>query len=380
MYKIVLSFFIFGVSLIASDIDIKTFGTIGTTYNDNGNYIHRKNALQKNGSSDDLYFGTDSLLGIQGIYKINHNFTTSIQAVAQKDYNNEIKVTVDSGYLRYENDNNFIVKLGRMRTPYYRNSDNQNIGYSKLLVREPIEVYGQVPFEGYDGIELLYTNLLGDYFYNIQVSYGEETFIAPIHSQNEEVEITLDNLYSANLTFGTSEVEIRATYMHAQISAKNTMIDTIMSTLPDSLAKQYELKNKSSYYLGFGIFVDYNNFIFNSEIGKRKVPSFYPDLKAIYATAGYKIKNYTPYISFAKAKMLQETQINTATALDSFMAIQNLAQSTKSVGVKYFINKNTDLKFQYDHIEPDGEYGGFYVGSQYPQDMNVYTLMLDFVF
>ena len=380
MYKVILGFFICNVLLVANDIDIKTFGTIGATYNDNGNYTHRKNTLQKNGSSDDLYFGTDSLLGVQGSYKINNNFTTLLQAVIQKDYKNDLKVSLDSGYLRYENDANLIVKLGRMRTPYYRNSDNQNIGYSKLLVREPIEVYGQVPFEGYNGLELLYTNLLGDYFYNIQVSYREETFIAPIHSQNEEVEITLDNLYSTNLTFGTSEVEIRATYMHAQISSKNQMIDTILNTLPISLKEQYSLDNKSSYYLGFGIFVDYNNFIFNSEIGKRKVPSFYPDLKGYYLTTGYKIKNYTPYISYARSQMLQETQLNTSTLLDDFMAIQNLEQSTKSVGVKYFINKNLDVKFQYDYIQPKGEFGGYYVGSQDPQSMNVYSAMIDFVF
>lgn len=68
-------------------------------------------------------------------------------------------------------------------------------------------------------------------------------------------------------------------------------------------------------------------------------------------------------------------------SLDYILKSQNLAQSSKTLGVKYYINDNLDFKFQYEYVVPDGEYGSYHLNtSTNPKSMNVLSMALDFVF
>ncbi len=375
------------LSANASEFDIKAFGTIGAVYNDSDYYIYRKHSLQKDGSSKDLDFKTDTLLGLQVSNYFNDNYSIILQSIIKKDYQDKIKATIDWGYIKYDSQENFIFKVGKIRTPYYKNSDNLNIGYTNLMIREPIEVYGQVPFSSYNGVELIYSNVIDKYFYTIQANYGKENLVVPIHSVNQEVNVELDNLYAFNFTFGTNELQFRTTYLNADISASNDMLDQLFNGLRafglNELANRYELKDKNSEYLGFGLFANYNNFIFSSEYGQRKLPSFYGNLHGYYMTLGYSFDDFIPYISYSKSKMDEVTyEANTvSTELNYLLSIQNVAQSTKKIGFKYFLNENLDLKFQYEYITPQGDYGGFYIGdSKESKSLNVYSFALDFIF
>ena len=80
--------------------------------------------------------------------------------------------------------------------------------------------------------------------------------------------------------------------------------------------------------------------------------------------------------------MDDNTSINSSSAyLNEIIKIQNTAQSSNTVGFKYHINQNLDFKFEYQRINPKGQYGGFYVSDTYPNtNSNVYSFVVDFVF
>ena len=371
-----------------SSFDLKAFGTLGGVYNTNSDYKFRKDAAQKEGSSNNLYLTTDTLLGLQPIVKINNNFSIISQAIIQKDFKNENKAKVDWGYLKYDSANNFIFKVGRIKTPYYKNSNNQNIGYSRLMIREPIEVYGQIAFSGYNGVELIYSNIINKYFYNIQINYGKEEFDSALHSINQTVTTKVDKIRSLNLTFGTDVLETRVTYMRGKSEIISDYLSNVFNYVrnvenKEELANEYELKDKASIFLNFGLFLDYNNIIFSTEYGQRESNSFYADLHGYYTTLGYRYKKIIPYISYAKIKMDQKISNTGSATLDSIMKVQNLAQSSKTIGFKYYINKNLDFKFEYQRITPKGVYGGFYIDptNNYPNTKsNVFSFVIDFVF
>lgn len=372
-----------------SDFNIRSFGTLGGIYNDNDNYIYRKNTLQKDGSSKDVSLKTDTLLGLQASYYFSNNYSVILQGIVEQDHHDETRAKIDWGYLKYDSQENFIFKVGRIRTPYYKNSDNLNIGYSNLMIRPPIEVYGQVPFSSYYGIEAIYSNIIDKYFYTIQFNYGKEEFTAPIHSLNQEVEVELDNLYALNCTFGTNEIQFRATYLNADISASSNLLDQLFSSLRknnfNELADKYDIVDKNSQYYGIGLFVDYDGFILSSEYGKREIPSFYGDISGYYFTLGYNYKDITPYISYSKSKMEQDTYDPSIPSvfndLNLLLQAQNIAQSTNTLGFKYFINENFDLKFQYEHVSPEGQNGSFSINSMAePETLNVYSFAIDFIY
>lgn len=375
------------ISAKSAEFDIKAFGTIAGVYNDNGNYIYRKDIFQKDGSSNDLSFETDSILGLQTMLNINENYSLVLQGVVYNNYEDKIEAKVDWGYLKCDSNEHFVFKLGRIRTPYYRNSENLNIGYSNLMIRESVEVYGQVPFSSYNGVEFIYSNIVNRYFYTVQAGYGKEKLTVPIHSLNQKANIEIDNLYAINLTFGTTALQLRATYLNADITASSLSLNQLFDGLRyyglNDLADMYEFKNTNSEYLSFGLFLDYKNFIFLSEYGQRRIPSFFADTNGYYATLGYNFDKVTPFITYSKSRMDKETyEVNSVSSdLNALLHTQNLAQTSKSIGIKYYIDRNIDLKFQYEYIKPKGEYGSYYLSSlQYPQNLNVFSFAMDFIF
>lgn len=142
------------LSADSNEFDIKAFGTIGGVYNDNSSYIYRKDIFQKDGSSNDLSFKTDTVIGLQSTFTINKNYSIFLQGIVKNDYDDEIRAKFDQGYLKFDSNENFTLKLGRIRAPYYRNSENLNVGYSTLMIRESVEVYGQVPLSSYNGAQI----------------------------------------------------------------------------------------------------------------------------------------------------------------------------------------------------------------------------------
>ena len=375
------------LSANSAELDIKAFGTIGSVYNDNSASIYRKDIFQKDGSSDDISFETDSVLGVQTTLNIDKNFSLLIQGIIKNDYRDKINADIDWGYLKYDTHEHLIIKLGKIRTAYYRNSENLNVGYSNLMIRESVEVYGQVPFSSYNGAEIIYSNIIDRYFYTFQFGYGEEELTVPIHSLNQKANVKVKDLYAINLTFGTNALQLRATYLNAKITASSAMLDQLFTGLRtfglDSLSDKYEFKNKRSQYLGFGIFLDYNDIIFSSEYGQRRIPSFFADVHGYYATLGYSFDKFIPFITYSKSEMDTLTyEANTVSSdLNALLSAQNLAQSSKTVGFKYFIDENFDIKFQYEHVSPKGSYGSYHLSLlQNPDTMNVFSFAMDFIF
>lgn len=369
-------------------LDLKFFGTLGGVYNDNNKYIFTKGPHSKDGSSENINQYIDSILGTQATYIFNDNISLISQAIIKKDDFGDIKPSIDWGYLKYDSNENFIFKIGRIKLPYYKNSNNNNIGYSKLMIREPIEVYGQMPFDIYNGIEFIYSNIISKYFYTIQGSYGQEKFDIPIQTLNEVFNNEIKDLKAINFTFGNDIVEARASYLHGKISSSSSTIDNLFLGLKQAnlndLANTYEMKDKNAEYFGLGLFLDYKNFIFSSEYGKRKVDSFYLGTSGFYTTFGYRVGSLIPYFTYAKVKMDKNTNINSlSNDLNYLIAIQNVAQDSKTLGFKYHINQNLDFKFEYQRIRPKGLNGGFNLnptGSYENSNSNIYSFAIDFVF
>jgi hypothetical protein len=370
-----------------SKLNIKFFGTLGGVYNDNQKYIFTKGPHSKDGSSKKINAYVDSILGTQATYKFNDNLSFITQAIVRKNDFGDIKPSIESSYLRYDSNENFIFKIGRIKLPYYKNSDNNNIGYSKLMIREPIEVYGQMPFDIYNGVEFIYSNIINKYFYTIQGSYGQEKFDIPIQTLDQVFKNEIKDLKAINFTFGNDIIEARVSYLHGKITTENQILDQIFNPLSQSLRNKYEMKDKNAEYFGLGLFIDYQNFIFSSEYGKRKVDSFYLGTSGFYTTFGYRFGSLIPYFTYAKVKMDKSTSLKTVTAdnfmLNELLKIQNVAQDTKTLGFKYHINQTLDFKFEYQRIRPKGLNGGFNLnptGNYENSNSNIYSFAIDFVF
>ena len=375
---------IFFNTLYADDPTLTTFGTLGFVHNNNDNYIYKKEFMQKDGSSGDVDTKTDSLIGLQVSYPLNSAFSFTLQGIGKYDYQDEPEGILDWGYLRFETKENLQFKLGRMRNPFYKNSDNRNIGYSTMMIREPVEIYGQVPFSSYNGGEFIYSGLLDTYFYTLQTGYGKEDVIVPIHTQGYNVDVNLKNLLTTNLTFGTPELQGRITYLQSDITASHPVIDSLFGTIRATdpvLADRYEYRNKKSKYLSFGVFGEFDHFFFGSEYGKRKSESFFADIHGFYCMVGYTSDHFSSYVSIASSAMDGITK-HTNPYLNEILKTQNLAQKSRTIGAKYTLNKNIDFKIQYEQITPQGFNGSYHLNTlgEAQEKLDAISVALDFIF
>ena len=384
-------------TLFSYDFSISGFGTLSGIYNDNDKAHYRKVTIREDGSKRDLYYKTDSLLGLQTSLYLDEKNSFNIQGLFQENAYSDMKPLIDWANYKYQSDENYHIKLGRIRLPIYKNSDNLNVGFSNTMIREPIEVYGGVPIYAYDGVEFLYSGLYNDYLYTIQLGYGEETLKAPFN--NGEIKFEFNNLMILNLEFGTNALYFKATYMQVTTYTDNKLINSMYDTLRFTkhptlvnVANRYDSNNKKVHYYSLGAFSEYENFTFELEYAERKSDTITRSLEAHRAFLGYTLNDLTLYTSYSKSKMNDSANlgVNPVPALDPIwngierlLINRDLSQRTNSLGLKYYISDNVDLKVQYDSVNIKSQQAGFHksvssnVNAKY---MNVISFALDFVF
>jgi hypothetical protein len=121
---------------------------------------------------------------------------------------------------------------------------------------------------------------------------------------------------------------------------------------------------------------------------------------AWYASGGYRIGKFTPYLTYARVKAnfnasdpglnvsgVSPSQAGQATALNAVLSAilrSNPAQKTVSIGGRWDFMKNADIKLQFDHTRIDAGSIGSLIntqpGYQPGGKVNVFSTTIDFVF
>lgn len=95
----------------------------------------------------------DAITGIQLAFNFSDNVSATTQLVTVLA--NDAKTNVEWAYLSYRMTDNFTIRGGRLRLPYYLLSEFLDVGYAYPWVRPPEEVYN-VPISSYEGFDFIY--------------------------------------------------------------------------------------------------------------------------------------------------------------------------------------------------------------------------------
>ena len=151
-------------------------------------------------------------------------------------------------------------------------------------------------------------------------------------------------------------------------------------------------------FTGIGLSIDRGNWLASMEYTKRKTDTYISDTTGWYASAGYRLGKFTPYLAVSKISV-DKRHTNPLLAMapgvppfspyvTQFLATQNTEQRTTSLGVRWDVLSNVAIKAQWDRIvKPADSVGMFYVnetvGSDFydnKQTVNAVSLSVDFVF
>ena len=124
------------LSAHAVDFSLSGYGTLGYAQSDQKDAYQR--FIDRSGS-----FKRDSVLGAQLSARFNPEWSATIQAKLAPDTNSSqtVKATLSWAFLSYRPTDDWLFRAGKLRIPFYLNSENADVGTTFTPVRLPIEVY-----------------------------------------------------------------------------------------------------------------------------------------------------------------------------------------------------------------------------------------------
>ncbi|MBK1693649.1 hypothetical protein CKO09_02685 [Chromatium weissei] len=133
----------------ATDFSLSGYGTLGYVKSDRPYKLQR--FIDDRGT-----FARDSLFGVQLDTKFNVHWSTTIQAQISPadDDDNRWNATLSWAFLSWRPNDDWLVRIGKMRLPGYLNSENKDVGWTFDYARLPIEVYSTSPTVDFTGASI----------------------------------------------------------------------------------------------------------------------------------------------------------------------------------------------------------------------------------
>jgi hypothetical protein len=299
-------------------------------------------------------------------------------------------------FLGYRVDNQTRIRVGKLRLPAYMLSEKLEVGHAYPWVRPPVEMYGQLPTNNFDGIDLTYRTDVGDTELMFQPFFGYSTFNAfnlDSTDPNRAFNTELNNITGLNITAAPSDdLKFRIGHFVANVRGTGTPINTLpngKNTLDFLYGSGTGLRsNNLSNVLAFsgsftsaGMQYKMGNTMIMAEYAKREIETAtFEDTSGGYLSLAHKVGSWTPFVYYATAN--GESEKNNIGGTLKFQ------QSTWATGINYDLSTVSKLKFQLENSKvgenrsaPNGY--SLVTGSTSnlkDLDVTMYTMTYDFLF
>lgn len=357
-------------SLAASDFDtsINYFGNLtGSTLNKDG---FNRRGYQVDDVENNFQLSSYSKLGLQATL-YNDDFMFVVQGVTRYEQD---KIQGDITWLnaKYNISDNFSIRAGRMQTAGFLDSDTRDVNYLNIWTLEPASVYNMMPMKFYDGVELIYNKVIGDYYLNISViPYGEAEKDMNNFTKTDTSnflkgsKLTLKDYRNISLSISNENFRIKGSYgtVNMDLPIYDTAYHTLISTLEaqgNDMSK-YSYMDKKVLLKTLGLEYTYDDYYLILEVSERDSDSLLASQLGYYALFSYEYNNIRPFVMYAKneydpsffdTNSISDTWTGGAlkTALEQVLYGTNDAQETYSIGLKYDIKQGIALNTQLDKI------------------------------
>lgn len=392
-----------GVSAQAQSVDniwsFNGFGTIGSAYSDEKRADYTPAPLNPSGpgASGAWDAGLDSRAGFQLSAQPTPRLSAVLQVVAEREFDGDVAVNVEWANLRYEISPALSVRLGRIALGNFMVSDYRKVGNALPWIRPPAELYHIVGITNSDGIDVSYQTTFGRAISTTEVNYGRNSLD------------TLDGFLKVpNLWVVSNRLEIEGLTLRASYSSLKLVYDILdplwdayraFGPAGETVARNHDASGEWSSFASVGMKYDPGNWFLMAELGIGVTPTEFGNRRGWYTSGGYRFGDVTPYAIYARsdggyrdasgldASSYPGFLLPTITTLNEFLNYLQTAhatqQHTSSIGLRWDVLPNINLKAQYDRVSVrDGSFGTFsnFEPNFRPSRANVFSFALDYVF
>jgi hypothetical protein len=376
------------------------FGTLGLVHSSEETADFTASQLQPNGAGYTHSWSpdVDSRLGAQATAHFTPQLSAMLQVISEQSSDDTYRPQVEWANIAYQLTSEFSVRVGRIVLPTFLLSDTRKVGYASPWIRPPVEVYGLSPIFNSDGADASYKIHVGEVVNTLVGTYGKTSFTVP---QGGVFEVKHLWVIADTAEYGALTLHIA--YQHASYSdhALDPLFDGFRQFGPQgsALADTYDLDNKLAQAITAGAMYDPGEWFATGEWGKRDLHSAYGEGTAWYLSGGYRLAKFTPYVTYAEVNANGNTSdpgLNVS-ALPAYLAgaatglnagLNTIlggaaTQHTISVGSRWDVTNNVDLKLQYDHTRLGAGSQGILInlqpGFQPGGTVNLLSIAIDFL-
>ena len=340
---------------------------------------------------DKADFESDSVLGLQMTARITDKAKVVTQLVANgwDEWNAEISWA----YLAYELDENWEVRVGRMRLPFYLYSESLDVGYSYPWVRPPLSHYNTEQND-YAGLDATYRFSAGDANYRVSAFYGGYGFDQADFDANAKVEI--NDVYGMNVTSYWNDWSFRLAYTHLETTAffeqqtftppvtvipLDMIIPGATLTTGDAALFEGELSESIDFY-SYAVTYDNGDWLAILELSTQDVDKAQyigDDVLGVF-TLGHRWGKWMPYGGYGR-----EYYKEPLTGNNQFARVTDRDYKMNFFGVRYDLTPGIAAKLEWNYFyDFKGTTGPFQPAGGANSDgidsADIYTLLIDAVF
>lgn len=386
------------------------FGTLGVATSDEGDIAYSQPG-RLDGVRDGLSLKLDTKLAVQARHKLTDTVTATVQLLSKHRPQKGFTPEVEWAFLRWDASPSLSLRAGRLVSQTFMLSDARDVHYTQLTARPPMDVYGQVPVNRFEGGDLTYRFEVADTAMQASVWGGQsKSKIAALVMADESlVTYELRQLVGFNLTAAMDNgVSLRAGTASARVSIRDHDDLQPGSVSPGVLAALQGFYGDGDRirFTGIGAAYDRDRWLMNAEYTVRQGDSRIPDTQGWYVNTGYRLGAFTPYIGFSKVRVTDANRSNPfqaalgqpvplaalAAEVQRFMEGLQVSERTTILGVRWDAASTVAVKLQLNHInKPSNSSGWFYAPEggfsstsadfyENERRINLLSLTLDFVF
>jgi hypothetical protein len=385
----------------ASKVSLSGFGTLGEVHSSENQADFTSNVFKPNGAgrSKDWSSDVDTLFGGQLTAVLSERLDAMVQIIVEQEYDNSYRPNLEWANLKYEFTPDASARVGRVVMPSFLVSDDRKVGYANPWVRPPVEVYWLVPITKNDGADASFRTEWGDYVNTVQAAYGRMDTNSPdgttARARNQWG--VFDTLESGPLT-----VHLAYHQAHLWVAGSDSLLERFrqFGAPGNAIADRYECNGKRIPLRSIGANFDPGNWFAMAEWARSDSHCFLGAQSGWYASGGYRVAAFTPYLTYAQLRALSESAspgvppstvpvylAGYAAGLDAGLdGVLSAAGSerTVSAGVRWDARRDVDVKLQFDRVHLGAGSAGVLLnvspGFKPGGAFNLVAATLDFVF
>jgi hypothetical protein len=394
------------------------FGTLGVVHADEHYADFVGTAFQPTGAGYTRAWapGVDSKLGLQANAQLTSQLLAVVQVISQLRYNGSWTPQVEWANIKYQPTPELSIRAGRFVAAPFLESDSRLVGYTYAWLRPPPELYGMLPVTNMDGIDANYRLQSGALAHSLSLAYGRTDLNFALGG-----ELKARNFIQASdlLEYGAFTFRVGYTYLRVRtdIPGYESLFSGFeqfgaaasASGFPEvgaqaaALGAAYLSQGASAYSSSLatlGASYDPGKWLLMSEWAKSVSGALLANSTAWYVMGGLRFRELTPYVTIAQLEARRKIKPGISAAglpppfaeaaatlnngLSAVLTAFAPSQSSVSLGVRWDLIKDIDLKLQYDRVRLDSNSNGRLQNVQpgfRPEDqVNVFSLAMDFVF